>query len=330
VDTQAQSPGDADVTVIIPSKNRLWSLPKAVASCRSARLRVQILVIDDSSSDGTAEWLAGQPDVEGVAGDGWGKPWGINRAWGRVRGRYVRFLDSDDWLPPLANESQLEAAERADADLVVAGFDLYAEEVLSRKVPWEPTDDFIAQQLGEGSGSHYSAFLFRRTFVSGVPHRTLFPASDFASRDDRCFMLEVALMNPRIAEGPGPALCHRQHARDRLQFHGGMRRDGTHIQHLYVYRQILGILERRGELSERRRKAAAAVLWPLAHWIAYSHIDEACDVARWACELDPSLLARQRGALGGLYRTLGFRATERILGVRRALLSVAGAGAGPA
>lgn len=309
-----------DVSVIIPSYNRLWALPKAVASCRSARLQVEIIVIDDASTDGTAEWLRTQPDVKALSGQGWGKPWGVNQACAIARGAYVRFLDSDDWLNPNANETQFEIARSQGADIVVAGLDVYRDETFAEHLPWPETDDFIAQQLGEGPGSHYSAFLFRREIVRAIPHRTHFPASDFASRDDRCFVLEAALRNPRLAVCPVPTLCHRHHTRDRLQFQGGLRRDGTHIQQLYIYRQVLRLLEQSGALTVRRRKAAAKVLWPLAHWIAYSQLDDGCATARWALELDPGLLGDQTGFLGRLYRQLGFRGTERLLRLRRMLL----------
>ena len=231
-----------DVSIIIPSRNRLWSIPRAIESCRSSTLGVQIIVIDDGSTDGTAQWLKTQEDLEVLQGEGWGKPWGVNKALSLARGTYLRYLDSDDWLNPGANERQFEIAESTQADVVVAGLDIYQDDALVKTDSWCDTDDFIAQQLGESPGSHYSAFLFRRSFIEDIPHRTLFPSSDFASRDDRCFMLEVALRHPRIAVCSTPTLCHRQHTKDRLQFRGALRGVGTNIQHLYIYRQILRLL----------------------------------------------------------------------------------------
>jgi glycosyltransferase involved in cell wall biosynthesis len=315
----------ADVSVIIASRNRLWSLPKAVDSCRSKRLNVQIIVVDDGSTDGTAEWLQRESDVVAVQADGWGKPWAIHRASPLIEGSYVRFLDSDDWLNPGANEVQFAIAEREQADVVVSGTDIYQEDVLVRSVPWQASGDFISQMLGEGNSSHYSSFLFRRGLIGDIPHRTHFPASDFASRDDRCFMLEVALRKPRIAECEMNALCYRRHHdHPRLQFKGGLSGIGTHIQHLYVYRQILRLLESRGELSLRRRRAAIRVLWPLAHWIARYDIEEAAKIAEWIAEMDPEFSPPEPGMLGLMYRTLGFRKVERLLNARRILRRSAG------
>lgn len=306
-----------DVTVIIPSRNRLWSLPKAVDSCRSSALRIQIIVIDDGSTDGTAEWLKTQEDLVVLQGEGWGKPWGVNRSLSLARGTCLRYLDSDDWLNPGSNERQFEIAEREKADVVVAGLDIYRDERFMETDPWSSTDDFIAQQLGESRYSAYSAFLFRRSFIENIPHRTLFPSSDFASRDDRCFMLEVALRHPRIAVCPTPTLCYRQHSNARLQFPSGLRAVGTNIQHLYIYRQILRLLDQRGELTPRRRRAASKTLWPLAHWTAYSHLNEACEIAEWVFNLDPEFRSPENGLLGALYRCIGFRKTELLLRLRR-------------
>jgi glycosyltransferase involved in cell wall biosynthesis len=309
-----------DVSIIIPSRNRFWSLPRAVESCRSSTLRVQVIVIDDDSTDGTAAWLKSQRDLEILQGKGWGKPWGVNKALSLANGTYLRFLDSDDWLNPGANERQFEIAEREKADIVVAGLDIYQNDALVKTDSWCDTDDFIAQQLGESFGSHYSAFLFRKSFIEDIPHRTLFPSSDFASRDDRCFILEVALRNPSIAVCSMPTLCHRHHTKNRLQFQGALRGVGTNIQQLYIYRQILRLLAQRDELTPRRRRAASKILWPLAHWVAYSHPYEACEIAEWIFDLDPEFRVPEEGMLGVLYRRIGFRNTEFLLRVRRRFL----------
>lgn len=314
----------ADITVIIPAKDRLWSLPKAVESCRSSRLNVQIIVIDDASSDGTAEWLRQQIDITVINGEGWGKPFGVNKANTLATGKYLRYLDSDDWLKPGANEEQFEIAELEQADIVCSGMDIYHGDAFVETNPWAQTDDFIAQQLGEmHHWSHYSAFLFRRAFIDGIPHRTMFPAPDFASRDDRCFLLEAALRNPRVAAGPNISLCHRmRHDRPRLQLHSGLKGVGTSIQELYIYRQVLRLLQCRGELTLRRKRTAINnVLWPLAQEIACTDLDEACEIARWISELDADFQPTETSLLGRSYRNFGFRRTEQMRRLWRIFLS---------
>jgi glycosyltransferase involved in cell wall biosynthesis len=308
-----------DISVIITSRDRLWALPQAVASCRSVTLRMQIIVVDDGSNDGTKEWLSTQHDILQIAGDGWGQGWALNRAMALAEGTHIRFLDSDDWLNAGSNEGQFAVAEKEQADIVVAGSDRYHGETLIERKGWVASDDLIAQQLGESDGSHYSAFLLRREFIKNMPHRTLFPAADFAVRLDRCYVLELALRHPRVAIYGSPTLCHRMHDNPRLQFRHGLRGVGTNIQHLFIYRQILSLLEHRGELTLRRKRAAINVLWPLAHWIARTHLADAREVVEWIHRLDPDFRPPESGMLGALYRHLGFAVTERLLSARRRL-----------
>lgn len=309
-----------DVSVIIPAHNRLWALPESVESCRGTTCRTEIIVVDDGSDDGTWEWLQEQPDVVAMRSHRWGKPWAVNKAFKYAQGKYVRFLDSDDWLPDGVIDGQFQMAEESCADLVVAGQMIFRDGGLEETRQWTYCDDFIAQQLGECDSSHYSAFLFRRDFIEDIPHRTAFGAADFASRDDRCFMIEVALAEPHYVVYPEPGLCHRHHSTDRLQFAQGLRDVGTNIQHLLIYRQALGILADRGELTERRKKAAIKVLWPLAHWIARTHPREGEEVAAWVHELDPTFSPPEKGALSLMYARLGFRWTERVLAARRRMI----------
>lgn len=311
-----------DISIIIPTYNRLWSLPKAVESCRSAGCcEIEIIVVDDGSTDGTWEWLQQQKDVVSLRQDNWGKPWAVNRAFPLAKGEYIRFLDSDDWLIASANDQQLALARAQKADLVVAGYDVYDEdENFVRTQEWINCDDFIAQQLGECDSSHYSAFLFRREFIKDIPHRTLFAAADFASRDDRCMMLEVSLVKPKVSIYQGSGFCHRHHQKGRLQFQQSLRSTGTNLQHLLIYRNILSSLTARGELTERRKKAACKILWPLAHWIASTHPTEAAEVAEWIYRLDPGFQPVGSGIVDTFYRYVGFTRTEDLLRFRRSIL----------
>lgn len=310
-----------DVSIIIPTYNRLWALPKAVESCRGTDCTVELLVVDDGSDDGTWEWLRDQADVRALRSGGWGKPWAVNEAFRQSSGRYVRFLDSDDWLYTEMIDRQLVRAEEEGVPLVVAGKDHYDRDgELVESNQWVHCDDFIAQQLGECDSSHYSAFLFRRDLVEDIPHRTVFPGADFASRDDRCFMLEVALKEPDYVISEEPVLCHRHHQQGRLQFGQGMRSLGTDLQQLRIYRNVLRQLHRTDRLTMRRRRAAAEMLWPLAHRIARRYLDEGEELAEWVYELDPSFAPPESGVLGWMYRYAGFRYTEYILRLRRLLL----------
>jgi glycosyltransferase involved in cell wall biosynthesis len=301
-----------DISIVIPTYNRLWALPQAVESCRSEDCKVEIIVVDDGSTDGTWEWLKSQQDVVSIRTENWGKGWAVGEAMVVAHGDYVRFLDSDDWLKEGANNTQLALARQASADAVVAGYEDHDDASGERRTnPWVDSDDFIAQQLGESWASHYSAFLFRREFIRGIPHR-----QEFALRDDRLFVIEVAMRKPRLAVYREPAFVHRRHAGERQQRTAGFQRDFGYWTYVSIYRKALAMLEARGELTMRRRRAAIGILWPNVRTFAKTYPDEAAELVDWLYRLDPAFVPPVRPAVALAYKVLGFAATERLLRVR--------------
>ena len=301
-----------DISIVIPTYNRLWSLPNAVESCLSTTAKVEVIVVDNGSTDGTWEWLQTQAGVRAIRMDNWGKDWAIVEALKVAQGKYVRFLDSDDWLSEGANDEQLRLAHDNEADVVVAGYQDCDDDIGSLHVnPWAACDDFIAQQLGEDWSSHYSAFLFRRDFILGIPHR-----QDFAFIDDRMFMIEVALRKPRLAVYDKPAFVHRRHSRGRLQVSGGIVKTVGTWQHIMVYRKALAMLAQAGELSPRRKRAGLGFLWSATRELAKTHPADAGVVYDWIYELDPGFSPPIRRSLALAYRVLGFRTTECLVALR--------------
>ena len=205
-------------------------------------------------------------------------------------------------------------ARDEDADVVVAGYLEWDDDSDTlQDYPgnvWVDCDDFIAQQLGEGWSSHYSAFLFRHALIRDIPHR-----QEFAP-DDRLFIIEVALKKPRLAVYRKPAFIHRQHHRARMQGSSGLMKTLRTWQYIMAYRKTLALLERDGELSPRRRRAPLRFLWSLARELAKTHPADASDIYDWIYELDPDFTPPIRRSLAFAYRMLGFRRTESLVKLR--------------
>ncbi len=304
-----------DISVIIPTFDRLWALPQAVDSCLSDDCRVEIIVVDDGSADGTWDWLQQRKDVVSIRSENWGKDWAVVAGMAVARGEYVRFLDSDDWLKPQANVEQLRLARQTSADVVVAGYeDFYEDRRETQPHPWVDCDDFVAQQFGEVPFSHYSAFLFRRAFIQDIPHR-----QEYALRDDRMFLLEVAMRKPQMAVYRQPAFVHRHHGQGRLQGTAGFRRTMAHWTNIEVYRKAVAMLAARGELTPRRKRAAVAYIWPVVRALAKTQLGEAAAAASWISKLDPEFRPPVRASIAFGYRTLGFAATERLVALQARL-----------
>jgi len=90
------------VSIVIPTHNCLEYLPKALDSIFNQRLcNIEILIIDDNSSDGTWQWLQEiqqqHPQIRPYKLRGVGSARARNFALKRVRSELVAFLDADDY-----------------------------------------------------------------------------------------------------------------------------------------------------------------------------------------------------------------------------------------
>ena len=308
-----------DVSVIIPSFNRLWCLPRAVDSCRKTRCAVEIIVVDDGSTDGTWEWLQQQPDVRAVRQPNQGQTWAINHGVRHATGRYLRFLDSDDFLTPGTIDLQFERAMATGAQVVYGRVDGYDEATRTiRPYPDTPQwDDFIAVMLGEGYGSHFLGMQFDRELLPLAPRRP-----EFALREDRMFLLEVALQHPTVAATPGCAGYWVHHEGQMHTGYRGLRVTLAAAQMLALYRRTITQLDNRGELTPRRIRAAATVIWSAAHALAQTHPRDAAEAVAWLVQLYPGFEPADSFAVRFCYRHLGYRNLQRLLHLRRVLLSV--------
>lgn len=103
-----------DVTVVVPARNEEASLPKLLASLDRQSVRpTQVIVVDDGSSDATAEIARGHPGVTLVEGaplpPGWtGKTWALHQGVAVAEADTLVFLDADVRLDPDALTALLE------------------------------------------------------------------------------------------------------------------------------------------------------------------------------------------------------------------------------
>lgn len=89
------------VSVIIPTFNRAWVLREAIDSALMQDFHdVEIIVVDDGSTDNTLDLLKSYPQIDVVLQSHQGVSAARNAGIRRARGSLIAFLDSDDlWLP---------------------------------------------------------------------------------------------------------------------------------------------------------------------------------------------------------------------------------------
>jgi len=144
----------AEVSVILPTYDRLLLLEQAIASVQAQEhADWELIIVDDGSGDGTADFVARLGDARcrlvGLAHGG-----NVARARNAglevARARYVAFLDSDDvWLPrKLA--SQLAAMRETGARWSYTNYalvDLDGNAVKPRSGVWRPLAGRIVRQV---------------------------------------------------------------------------------------------------------------------------------------------------------------------------------------
>lgn len=118
------------VSVIIPTRNRLQLLKKALQSVYDQTYKnLEVIVVDDQSGDGTRSFLQSEKDAgklwfirnESPAGAGKARNLGIKQASGTI----VSFLDDDDeWLPEKIERQVAVFNQYPDVGMVYTGVEL--------------------------------------------------------------------------------------------------------------------------------------------------------------------------------------------------------------
>lgn len=148
------------VSVIMPAYNVDRYVRRAVESIQHQTFEdFELLAIDDGSSDRTGQILdtIAERDVRVSVfhTENGGAPAARNLALERARGKYIMFMDADDWTEPHMFEDMVQFAEKNRLELAISGFyidtyygnaDEHTTEIKSR-----PTQVFETQQAFRAS-----------------------------------------------------------------------------------------------------------------------------------------------------------------------------------
>ena len=131
------------VSIIVPMYNAAGCIARCVKSiCAQSYKSIEIILLNDGSKDGTlsvCRALAAQDHrIALVDKPNSGAADTRNQGLALAHGRYVQFVDSDDWLAPDFTEKLVTAAETHAADLVIAPFWMvYPKDYVEHIRPWE-------------------------------------------------------------------------------------------------------------------------------------------------------------------------------------------------
>lgn len=124
------------ITVIVPVYNGEKVISRCVDSIlKQSYANIQIIIVNDGSTDGTREILEKLTDsrILLINQENSGVSASRNAALDRAEGKYVQFLDADDYITPDATFLLADRAESTGADLVVSDFYRVVKDRVSRK-----------------------------------------------------------------------------------------------------------------------------------------------------------------------------------------------------
>ena len=165
---------DELVSVVIPVFNGAPFVAKAVTSVRAQGHReVEILVVDDGSTDGTQDVLKRLEQRDGIrwfqrshGGPARSRNYGIEAA----RGQYVALLDCDDvWLPGKLAAQLAVMRARPDVGVVHTDFDVrFADGTLEERVTARSSREPMVQAFAGGHVALPSTLLIRKGVLDQV------------------------------------------------------------------------------------------------------------------------------------------------------------------
>ena len=126
------------VSIVVPIYNAENYLRRCVDSILNQEYTdFELLLVNDGSTDASGdiceEYGDQDPRVIVIQKENTGVSDSRNRALDRARGKYLQFLDSDDWITPDATRLFVRAAEEYGCDMVISDFYRVSGERLAQK-----------------------------------------------------------------------------------------------------------------------------------------------------------------------------------------------------
>ena len=166
------------VSIVVPIYNAENYLRRCVDSILNQEYTdFELLLVNDGSTDASGdiceEYGDQDPRVIVIQKENTGVSDSRNRALDRARGKYLQFLDSDDWITPDATRLFVRAAEEYGCDMVISDFYRVVGERLSTKGDIEEEgvltrEEFAAHMMENPADFYYGVLwnkLYRRNIV---------------------------------------------------------------------------------------------------------------------------------------------------------------------
>ena len=214
---------DVKISVIMPIYNAGDYLSRAIGDVLSQTLTdIELICIDDGSTDNSSKiikkFAAKDKRVKVIRESNSGPSVARNRGLKMADGKYIIFLDADDFYEKNLLSELYETAERDNLDIAVTKFDIYNDSKDSYSLPTEEPHGNIFVPGGVTSKNEHPDYIL--TSTTGYVWNKLFRASfikdkalvfdpDLVVFEDVCFVCSALSLAERVGRIEGTFIHHR-------------------------------------------------------------------------------------------------------------------------
>ena len=258
------------VSVIIPCYNAEKWLAEAIDSCLNQIYpAIEIIVIDDGSTDGSLDIIKSYGDCEASrrhrivweTGINRGGNHARNRGIAKAKGEYFQFLDADDYILPEKIARQVEFLEQTKADVVYGDW---------RHQRHDSDGSFVLEEIKiSGDRPNILASLLADWWVS--PACILFTKKavensggwdeTLKAGQDRDFFLSVVMSGAKVVYQPGCSSIYRRYGNVTVSSASETKYLESHYQ---IVRKVEQKLIREGNFTSEYRRALAQSYFTMA------------------------------------------------------------------
>lgn len=197
------------ISVIVP----VWNGEKYLAQCIENLLLqthkdLEIIVVDDGSTDATASIAAEYPTVKYIRRDNGGNYAARNTGIGAATGDYIHFMDVDDLVNLEFYEKMIGAVVATGADMACCGFVFERFPEQTQRIEHSLVVSTVDDKFTLTGVRRYGAcwkYIYRAGFLR--EHNLLF--EERRAAQDRVFSFQAVFYANRIVSVPGAVYIYK-------------------------------------------------------------------------------------------------------------------------
>ncbi|PEN06504.1 hypothetical protein CRI93_09485 [Longimonas halophila] len=258
-----------DVSVIIPTYNRLSFLKTAIASCFEGNngIDIEVVVVDDGSTDGTREWLKALQDtrIRPILQQHKGAQHARNAGLNASGGDAIKFLDDDDRLASGALTIEFETLRRKKVDLCYGHLKFVGDRTEDKVSYQKDTKDLISSIFLGEIYTQPHVFLFSSELLEDIVWN-----ERLKYEQDKDFAIRVSANVKSFAIVDRVVGISNVHSGKRITTEKKLKDSVSDRCKIRIHLIERGVdeLNSKDQLNVRRQKAAARGIWHSAYMMA--------------------------------------------------------------